>query len=577
MKKIVSILVAVALVAALGISALAEGPAAADRPVSDDALLSKLNGTYIELFPEFAKEDYHDFWLECIGTYVDDSDMAEMLYTMLTQTYMGRLKGAEAVEAYGEDPEGMLFDCFFENGVARITVNGDVISGEDENGDELFRHVYTFAEELPVSFLGEEMGVSLRVYKTEDADAGLFTYFAFSDDNMADTQHIEFRYGENLEDLGNYSEGEYAFWLASGIAEGYKDSVIQDCIKLFVDENVGGGAEEELPNGILPLVAGEDGTTYANLFEIILDEDCYPIWYDYCAAVVGEENAADTVAFMQGYISSDLYGEEAIQVFGDGQNGMAFDCFYINDAASFTFDGDTITTTRTDGSSETHTYEYLGQYSIGEGETMEYFGEEISVAFPCYVYKSTDDAGEFTYFFLRDDTMEETYHIEFRYGSDLEDLQGYFVGPYAYWLSAGFDADADEATLEKVIALFCLENMDYSAHTEEALAQLRELGLVGEWDADLSELGDAYADIELSMAIDENGHGVTVMNGTQTADFEAFAYDNGEKEDGVGLYVAYSNLEGEAEAAPYTLTETEDGALVLTLTAEDGTISWIKR
>ena len=66
---------------------------------------------------------------------------------------------------------------------------------------------------------------------------------AFSDDNLADTQHIEFRYGEHLENMGNYSEGEYAYWLASGIQDGYRDKLIQTCIKLFVDENVGEAAE----------------------------------------------------------------------------------------------------------------------------------------------------------------------------------------------------------------------------------------------------------------------------------------------------------------------------------------------
>ena len=79
------------------------------------------------------------------------------------------------------------------------------------------------------------------------------------------------------------------------------------------------------------------------------------------------------------------------------------------------------------------------------------------------------------------------------------------------------------------------------------------------------------------MTIDENGHGVTVMNGQQTADFEAFAADTGEKDDGIGLYVAYSNLEGQAESAPYTFTTNDAGQAVLTLTADDGTISWIRQ
>ena len=64
---------------------------------------------------------------------------------------------------------------------------------------------------------------------------------------------------------------------------------------------------------------------------------------------------------------------------------------------------------------------------------------------------------------------------------------------------------------------------------------------------------------------------------TETTDFEAYAVDNGEKGDGVGLYVAYSNLENEAEDAPYTMTVNDAGQTVLTLTADDGTISWIRQ
>ncbi|MDO4633476.1 MAG: hypothetical protein Q4B01_06420 [Eubacteriales bacterium] len=215
------------------------------------------------------------------------------------------------------------------------------------------------------------------------------------------------------------------------------------------------GAQEE--KGILPAIAGENGTTYANLFEVILDEQYDQLWLDYCTEYVGEENAEAAAEMLKSSISAEVYGEEAIEAYADG--GTAFDCWYINDAAAFTMNGDEITVEKTDGSTETHTYEYLGVYNVGEGETMEYNGEEMSVTFACDVYESTDEAGEFKYFLLRDDTMEETYHIEFRYGSDLEDLQGYFVGPYAYWLAAGIDQDADEETINAVIELFCSENL----------------------------------------------------------------------------------------------------------------------
>ena len=327
--------------------------------------------------------------------------------------------------------------------------------------------------------------------------------------------------------------------------------------------------------GVFPAIAGEGGTTYVSLFDVIISDQWTPVWQDYIAAIAGEDAAPGMTALLQGSITSELYGEAAVAAFADG--GYAFDCDFINGAQSLTFEGDTVTVLKTDGTEETHTYEYLGQYNIGEGETIQYQGMEISMAFPVDVYKSIDEAGEFNYFMMREDTMDTTWHLEFRYGRDLEELQGYLAGPYAYWLAAGIDADADEDTINKVIALFCLENMDYSAHAETALSQLSDLGFVGTWQADMAPFGEAYAGVELIMTIDEAGHGVTFMKGEQTADFEAYAVDNGEKGDGIGLYVAYSNLECEAEAAPYSMIMNDAGQTVLTLTADDGTISWVRQ
>ena len=192
--------------------------------------------------------------------------------------------------------------------------------------------------------------------------------------------------------------------------------------------------------GIFPEIAGENGTTYANLFDVILSADYDGVWTEKCAAIVGEDGAAEAASYLKSYISG-------------------FDCWYINGAKTFTFSGDTATITLTDGSSQTHTYTYLGQYKVGDGETMVYNGQEIDPSFACDVYQSTDDAGEFTYLLFRDDTMASTYHIEFRYGSDLDALQKYFTGPYAYWLSAGIDASADAQTIDNVIDLFVTENL----------------------------------------------------------------------------------------------------------------------
>ena len=77
-----------------------------------------------------------------------------------------------------------------------------------------------------------------------------------------------------------------------------------------------------------------------------------------------------------------------------------------------------------------------------------------------YTFESVDaDSGEFTYFCLAPDTPSATYHIEFRYGSNLDALGSFDSGPYAYWMAAGIPLDADEAMIENCITLFCTENL----------------------------------------------------------------------------------------------------------------------
>lgn len=756
-----------------------------DIPVIEDARLIALSATYVELFPEFAREDLKDYWMECIKAWNVDDEAAEGYYQMLTQTYMGRLCGEEAIDAYTAAPETMQFDCFFENDLAKLTVAGDVISGVDAEGNELFRHTYAFDQDMTVTYFGQEMPGYLHVYKTEDADAGLFTYFGFSDDNLAETQHIEFRYGDTLENLNNYSEGKYAYWLASGILDGYKDSLIQDCIKLFVDENVGeaqgeaaeaepeaaadvieiataeelaaindnlsgnyvltadidlAGAEwtpigayapsgesaeeQEIPaaetaftgtfdgqghtisnlvinqpeawaqglfgciantqvgnftlenaavdaqlmgsdvvgyaymstvsgvnlvNGKVTAHAGEmsaegmyggivgagmgsmienctaqadivipDGTanagivggglemtsvvgctatgtvtagndcyglggvsgcgfaaeqftdctaenvtitagdncfwiggvtgyaggyadeqygmpvtvftncaaknvtvnaganadgigdivgagfyneqvaqangapfdqpttfelvdcvtdtdgaeaddaavaaqlmedvkgTYVALFPIITDPAYDQIWLDHCAAVVGDEMAPEVAQVLKDACNGTIYGQEAIDAYGDGSNGAQFDCLFVGGVDQITFDGATISGTLEGAEVFSHEYAYVSPLSLGGMMNG-------------YLYETADaDAGEFKYFFMMPDTPASTYHLEFRYGSDVDALTEYATGPYAYWLAAGFPVDADQAMTENVIGLFCDENLAEMAEEQPA-------------------------------------------------------------------------------------------------------------
>ena len=60
---------------------------------------------------------------------------------------------------------------------------------------------------------------------------------------------------------------------------------------------------------------------------------------------------------------------------------------------------------------------------------------------------------------LLDDTPERTYHIEFRYGSDLTSLYQMLTGKYALWLAAGIPTNADATMIENVIKLFVEENL----------------------------------------------------------------------------------------------------------------------
>ncbi len=224
----------------------------ANVQIASDRRLAAISDTYVELFPEFAKEEYKDWWMECIKAYPVDDETAEVFYVMLTQQFLGHKYGQEAIDAFSSNPAEMAFDCFFENGIAKITINGNEIFAADAEGKKIFSHKYAYLEDAAVTYMGQEMPAALHIYKADDADAGLFTYFAFSDDLPGETQHIEFRYGDTLDNIGNYSEGVYAYWLAAGIQDGYGEKLIKACIKLFVDENVGEQFAEQIAEATSP-------------------------------------------------------------------------------------------------------------------------------------------------------------------------------------------------------------------------------------------------------------------------------------------------------------------------------------
>ena len=202
---------------------------------ADTDFLSQIPGTYVELFPELSREAYHDTWLSVVIPLVGEEN-AEDAISMLLNMCMGSLYGEAAIAKYTDDPDSMQFNCYFLGGVAKMTIEGNTISGVDANGNEIFRHEYA-----PIEVENNENG--FLFYQSQDAESGQFTYFAFSPDTMADTYHLEFRYAEDTADLMSWFEGAYAYWNVGAIAEDYTEEEITAAITLFVTENLSGEAE----------------------------------------------------------------------------------------------------------------------------------------------------------------------------------------------------------------------------------------------------------------------------------------------------------------------------------------------
>ena len=191
--------------------------------------LSQISGTYIELFPEMSKEEYRQLWLDAAAPLVGEdnaSSAADMLLSMCTaESY-----GADVAEQYAADPDSARFDCYFIGGVKQFVMDGDTITGLDEQGNEVFSHTY---QKIDVD---NENGFIF--YQSKDENSGQFTYFAFSPDTMESTYHLEFRYAEDLDDLQSWFEGSYAYWNAAAISADYTDQTMHDVIALFASENL---------------------------------------------------------------------------------------------------------------------------------------------------------------------------------------------------------------------------------------------------------------------------------------------------------------------------------------------------
>lgn len=209
----------------------AESEAADENKAAAAKLLDDLTGSYQELWPVILADEYTQTWLDDCAPLVGEEN-AEAAYEKLSSMVTGDVYGEEAVTAYANG--GGAYFCGFTQDMVTLTVDGasSTISGTDKDGSELFSHTYHYVGMEPVRGLYE--------FESDDADSGEFTYFYFAPDTSDETYHIEFRYGSDAEALGQYDAGNYAYWLASGIATDCDETMINNCIELFCTENLAG-------------------------------------------------------------------------------------------------------------------------------------------------------------------------------------------------------------------------------------------------------------------------------------------------------------------------------------------------
>ena len=266
-------------------------------------------------------------------------------------------------------------------------------------------------------------------------------------------KNVTVNVGENADGIGDIvGAGFYNDQVAQDMGAPFDQPTQFELVDCVTD---GEGAQDEDAAAAAQLLEDVKGT-YVALFPIITDSAWDQVWLDHCAAVMGDEMAPEAAQMLKDACNGTIYGQEAIDAYGDGSNGAQFDCLFINGVDQITFDGATIGGTLEGAEVFSHEYAYVGPLSLGGMMNG-------------YLYETADaDAGEFKYFFMMPDTPASTYHLEFRYGSDVDALTEYATGPYAYWLAAGFPVDADEAMTEDVIGLFCDENLAEMAQEQPA-------------------------------------------------------------------------------------------------------------
>lgn len=201
--------------------------AAPGTPEAAGQLMEALNGTYVELFPVL--NQFPEYWEEVAASIVGEADAKETA-EMLMGACAGEIYGPDAVEAYEADPESAVFDCYFPEGIEKLTFEDGAIRGVDSNGNAVFEHGYEFLCYAP--------SLDFYVFQTGDEDAGEYRYFVSRSDTTQGTYHLEFRFGSDIDALLDLYAGAYAYWMPAAIDENWDEDLAKKGIELFVTENL---------------------------------------------------------------------------------------------------------------------------------------------------------------------------------------------------------------------------------------------------------------------------------------------------------------------------------------------------
>ena len=120
---------------ASSVSSSVASSASASQVMDAEDYLSGISGTYVELFPEMAKSEYRNLWIDAATPLVGE-DNAESATDMLLGMCMAEPYGEEAIEKYAADPDSTAFNCYFW-ARGKFVMNGDTITGLDAQGQEV--------------------------------------------------------------------------------------------------------------------------------------------------------------------------------------------------------------------------------------------------------------------------------------------------------------------------------------------------------------------------------------------------------------------------------------------------------